>query len=115
MKAKLLSLLVVLIAAINVMAQDHKEQLSPAEQEMISLSNDKWQWMSDKNIEKLADLFHDTSQFVHMGGYWGKEAELNTIKDGHIWYKKAEIHSQEVKFTDHTAGYILIQWWEATK
>ena len=33
MKAKLLSLLVVLIAAINVMAQDHKEQLSPAEQE----------------------------------------------------------------------------------
>lgn len=59
--------------------------------------------MSEKNTEKLADLFHDTAQFVHMGAYWGKEAELNTIKEGHIWYKKAEIHSQEEEFTDNTA------------
>ena len=103
MKAKLLSLLAVLIAALNVMAQDRNVQLSPAEQEMINLSNDKWQWMSEKDIDKLADLFHDTAQFVHMGGYWGKEAELNTIKESHIWYKKAEIHSQEVKFADNTA------------
>ena len=34
-----------------------------------------------------------------MGGYWGKEQELRTIELGNIWYKKAEIHSVEVKFS----------------
>lgn len=38
-----------------------------------------------------------------MGGYWGKDAELTTIKNGAIWYKKAEIHNQEVKFAGPTA------------
>ena len=80
------------------------------EQEIIDLSNNKWQWMSDKDTEKLADLFHETAQFVHMGGYWGKEQELNTIKNGGIWYKKAEIHDQKVKFTKITATvYSIIQ------
>lgn len=91
-----------LIGSITgVAAQD--SPFTKEEQEIINISNDKWQWMSDKNVEKLADLFHETSQFVHMGGYWGKEQELNTIKDGGIWYKKAEIHDQKVKFTDNTA------------
>ncbi|MDO5396230.1 MAG: nuclear transport factor 2 family protein [Bacteroidales bacterium] len=103
MKSRLLSFLIVLVTALGAIAQDTKPQFSAAEQELIDLSNNKWQWMSDKNTDKLADLFHDTAQFVHMGGYWGKEAELNTIKEGHIWYKKAEIHNQEVKFTDNTA------------
>lgn len=93
---------VVLISSIfGMTAQENS--FTKEEQEMIDLSNDKWQWMSEKNVEKLADLFHETSQFVHMGGYWGKEQELKTIKDGGIWYKKAEIHDQKVKFTDNTA------------
>lgn len=99
---KLFAFAVLFIGSIiGVVAQD--SSFTKAEQEIINLSNDKWQWMSDKNVEKLADLFHETSQFVHMGGYWGKEQELNTIKDGGIWYKKAEIHDQKVKFTDNTA------------
>lgn len=76
---------------------------TPSEQEIIDISNNKWQWMSEKDVENLANLFHDTAQFVHMGGYWGKEQEINTIKEGHIWYKKAEIHDQKVKFTENTA------------
>lgn len=99
---QLLAFAVLLIGSfIGVAAQD--SSFSKEEQEIINLSNDKWQWMSDKNVEKLADLFHEASQFVHMGGYWGKEQELNTIKDGGIWYKKAEIHDQKVKFTENTA------------
>ena len=99
---KLLAFAVLLTGSIiGVAAQDRS--FSKEEQEIINLSNDKWQWMSDKNVEKLADLFHESSQFVHMGGYWGKEQELNTIKDGGIWYKKAEIHDQKVKFTGNTA------------
>ncbi len=94
--------ILLICCAINVSAQD-QTSFTSAEQEMIDLSNAKWQWMSEKNVDKLADLFHDSAQFVHMGGYWGKEQELNTIKEGHIWYKKAEIHDQKVKFAENTA------------
>lgn len=52
---------------------------------------------------KLAELFHENSQFVHMGGYWGKQQELETIRTGGIWYKKAEIHDVQVKFAAGTA------------
>lgn len=100
---RLILLLITSAMCICSMAAQDAVSFTPEEQEIVDLSNSKWQWMSDKNVDRLADLFHESSQFVHMGGYWGKEAELNTIKEGHIWYKKAEIHSQEVKFTKNTA------------
>ena len=59
--------------------------------------------MSDKNGDKLTDLFHEKSMFVHMGGSWGKEQEVNIIKSGGIWYKKAEIHEATVNIIDNTA------------
>lgn len=100
---KFLFCLVFMLNGVIAISAQEQAAFTPAEQEMIDLSNAKWQWMSEKNVEKLADLFHDTAQFVHMGGYWGKEQELNTIKEGHIWYKKAEIHDQKVKFAENTA------------
>lgn len=74
-----------------------------AEQEVVNLSKDKWQWMSDKDADKLAALFHKKAMFVHMGGSWGTEQELNIIKSGGIWYKKADIHEVSVKIIDNTA------------
>lgn len=74
-----------------------------AEQEIINLSKDKWQWMADKNADKLADLFLEKAMFVHMGGSWGKEQEVNVIKSGGIWYKKADIHDVTVNIFDNTA------------
>lgn len=59
------------------------------EQEIVTLSKDKWQWMADKNVEPLNDLFHEKSMFVHMGGSWGKTREIDVIKGGGIWYKKS--------------------------
>jgi len=44
-----------------------------AEQEVINLSKEKWQWMADKKADVLDDLFLDIAMFVHMGGSWGKE------------------------------------------
>ncbi len=41
--------------------------------------------------------------FVHMGGSWGKEQEVNIIKSGGIWYKKADIHDVTVNIIDNTA------------
>ena len=106
MKRTLLSLIVLCICALAVRAQSPvapQRPLTPEEQEIIELSNAKWQWMADKDVAALDSLFHDTAQFVHMGGYWGKSAELYTIREGNIWYKKAEIHTQEVKFAGPTA------------
>lgn len=62
------------------------------EQEITQLSKDKWQWMADKDVDKLGKLFDSQAMFVHMGGSWGKERELEIIKSGFIHYKKADIH-----------------------
>ena len=74
-----------------------------AEQELINLSKDKWQWMSDKKEDLLDKLFLKEAMFVHMGGSWGKEQEINIIKNGFIWYKKADIHDVTVNIIDNTA------------
>lgn len=74
-----------------------------AEQEVIDLSKEKWQWMADKNVDKLTGLFHDNSKFVHMSGTWKKDEELDIIKTGSIWYKKADVHDVAVELVDDTA------------
>lgn len=73
------------------------------EQQIIKLSKDKWQWMADKNVDKLAQLFDDKSKFVHMSGTWKKDEELEIIKTGSIWYKKADVHDVAVELFDDTA------------
>jgi hypothetical protein len=57
---------------------------SSAEQELIALSKDKWRWMSERNVDALANLFADEAVFVHMGGTMSKSQELEVIKSGTI-------------------------------
>ena len=73
------------------------------EQEVIDLSKQKWEWLAERNIETLEALFHEKAVFVHMGGSWGKEQELDIIKGGGIHYKKADIHEVSVNIIDNTA------------
>jgi hypothetical protein len=73
------------------------------EQEVIALSKEKWDWMSERKVESLEALFHEKSVFVHMGGAWGKEQELDIIKGGGIHYKKADIHEVSVTIIGTTA------------
>lgn len=80
-----------------------KRNYEKAEQEIINLSKTKWQWMADKNVDKLAPLFHDKSKFVHMSGTWKKDEELDIIKTGRIWYKKADVHDVAVEIVDDVA------------
>ena len=98
MKTKTILLFMTLITVNLLIAQNSHE-----EQNIIKLSKDKWQWMADKNVDKLDSLFHEKSMFVHMGGTWGKEPEINIIKSGGIWYKKADIHEVSVNIIDNTA------------
>ena len=73
------------------------------EQEVIDLSKQKWRWMSERNVDALDALFHEKSVFVHMGGSWGKEREMEIIKSGGIHYKQADIHEVSVNIIGTTA------------
>ena len=73
------------------------------EQEVINLSKEKWRWMSERNVDALDALFHEKAVFVHMGGSWGKEQELEIIKSGRIHYKQADIHEVSVNIIGATA------------
>jgi len=64
---------------------------TPEQQEVINLSNTKWDWMAAKKVDSLEILLDDKAMFTHMGGTWGKTQELATIKGGGIWYKKAVV------------------------
>jgi len=76
---------------------------TPEQQEIINLSKQKWNWMADKNVDSLNALFDEKAVFVHMGGSWGKQQELNVIKSGGIWYKKAEVYAVIVNMFGNTA------------
>ncbi len=98
MKTSFFGLFLIILSAQGTFAQN-----SSTEQEIIDLSKEKWQWMSDKNVDLLKNLFHEKAVFVHMGGSWGTERELNIIESGGIWYKKADIHEVSVNIIDNTA------------
>ncbi|TAH03999.1 MAG: nuclear transport factor 2 family protein [Sphingobacteriales bacterium] len=76
------------------------------EKEVLQLSKDKWIWMAEKKIDKLEPLFHEKAKFVHMSGTWKKAEELDIIKSGSIWYKKADVHDVAVEIT----GDVAIAW-----
>jgi hypothetical protein len=80
-----------------------KMQSANLDQEVINLSKEKWRWMSERKVDSLDALFHEKAVFVHMGGSWGKEQELNVIKSGEIHYKRADIHEVSVNIIDSTA------------
>lgn len=107
MKALIMSLITVASFQYSF-AQENKTttvatSYTVAEQEVIQLSKDKWQWMADKNVDRLTPLFDDKSVFVHMGGSWGKTQEINVIKSGGIHYKKADVHEVSVNIIGNTA------------
>ena len=100
MKTRLLGILLIAISASSF------GQNGTLEQEVKALSQAKWQWMADKNADKLADLFHDKAKFVHMGGTWGKDREVEIIRSGGIHYKKADIHEVMVEVLNENTAIL---------
>jgi hypothetical protein len=96
--------LLLLIFAAPTFAQSGKgSPVMATEQEMFRISKQKWDWMSERNVDALAALFDDQCMFVHMGATMTKTQELEVIKSGFIQYKKAEIEEPSVKFFGTTA------------
>lgn len=108
MKQVIMAFCLVLLGSQFSFAQPHSSietaaNPTPEQKEIINLSKQKWTWMADKNVDSLSVLFDDKSMFIHMGGSWGKIQELATIKDGGIWYKKAEVYAVVVNMFGNTA------------
>jgi hypothetical protein len=114
MKAPILGLCVLIVSAqwsfaSQAQATSSKEATPPAassaneEQEVLSLSKEKWGWMSERNVDALAALFHEKAVFVHMGGTMSRNQELDVIKGGAIQYKHAEILEASVRLVGTTA------------
>lgn len=81
----------------------NRASVPPVEQEVIALSAEKWKWMADKNVARLAALFDDKAKFVHMSGTWKTAEELEIIRTGSIWYKHAEIKDVAAEIVGDTA------------
>lgn len=97
MKKHLVLIAFLLVSVASISAQ------STSEKQLLDLSKKKWTWMSEKNTDSLQILFNDKSNFVHMGGTWGKSREIDIIKSGFIWYKKAEVYTASVNLFGNTA------------
>jgi hypothetical protein len=91
------------MTVLSSYAQTIPTSYTKEEQMLVELSKEKWQWMADKNIDKLTPLFHDKSKFVHMSGTWKKDEEIEIIKTGSIWYKKADVKDVAIELLDDTA------------
>ena len=84
-------------------ASPAKTSTPAAEQELITLSKDKWRWMAERNIEALDKLFAEEAVFVHMSRTMTKSQELEVIRSGDIQYKDAQIQEVSVRFVGTTA------------
>ncbi|HEY5845296.1 MAG TPA: nuclear transport factor 2 family protein [Microlunatus sp.] len=73
------------------------------EDDIVALSRQKWQWMSQRQIEPLVKLFHDAAVFVHMGATMTKDAEIEVIRSGQIHYRDIDIQETSVRFIGGTA------------
>ena len=94
---------IVTILFLGFCAMNSFAQTSDKESEVLQLSKDKWQWMADKNVDKLAELFDAKAKFVHMSGTWKTPEELEIIKSGSIWYKEAKVHDSAIEISGNTA------------
>jgi len=93
----------ILSIVILSLVQTAYAQVSKDEQTVLQLSKDKWQWMADKDVDKLKELFDAKAKFVHMSGTWKTDEELEIIKTGSIWYKEAKVHDTAIEMSGKTA------------
>ncbi|MFB3902332.1 MAG: nuclear transport factor 2 family protein [Acidobacteriota bacterium] len=107
MKASILGLglLVLSVQWIFALPQEAKPPAggTNVEQEILSLSKQKWLWMAERKEDSLEALFHEEAVFVHMGGTMSRSQELDVIKTGRIQYKQADIQEASARIIGTTA------------
>ncbi len=99
MKASIIGLCLLFVGTHGLFAQEQ----SAKEQEILTLSKDKWLWMADRKMDSLEALFHEQAVFVHMGGNMSRSVELDVIKSGKIHYKQADVQNVSARIIGTTA------------
>lgn len=77
--------------------------MSRVEEDVVRLSEEKWRWMSERDVDSLAALFHEEAVFVHMGATMSRSQELDVIRGGEILYRDVEIQEVSVRLIGTTA------------
>jgi len=91
--------LILFLSAVLLLTSscDQKRQKAQEASDFAALSQQIWDLMAAKDADSLKEIFHPNAMFVHMGGYWGCEQELETIRQGWLHYKHAEVYGVDVK------------------
>jgi hypothetical protein len=74
--------------------------------ELLSLSRQKWTDMAAKDTARLGALFHEEAIFVHMGATFTKTEELEIISSGRIHYRQVDIEEISARIIGST-GIVL--------
>ncbi|WP_304234447.1 nuclear transport factor 2 family protein [Jiulongibacter sediminis] len=98
MKKIAVTIILLALCTVGSFAQNSK-----LEAEVLKLSMDKWNWMAEKNVDQLKELFDDKAKFVHMSGTWKTPEELEIIESGSIWYKEAKVKDTAIEISGKTA------------
>ncbi len=85
------------------MADTLASPLTNDQQTLLDLSQQKWVWMAERQVDRLDALFHPSARFVHMGATMDKAAELDVIASGRIQYKHADVSEVSAEMLGDTA------------
>lgn len=75
MKVSILGLCLLIVSVPSLGATQERvtqTAMSSATAETMSLSKEKWRWISERKVDSLAALFHEEAVFVHMGATMSK-------------------------------------------
>lgn len=60
-------------------------------QKVLELSARVWEWMTQRDEERLREVIATEAVFVHMGVTLDKQGELDTVSSGRILYREFRI------------------------
>jgi len=74
------------------------------EQEILTLSTDKFRWKTTGNIDAVADLFDDELVFVHLNGHISTKREwIQELRTKHFVYNTITLQEASAKVYGTTA------------
>ena len=93
MKSLVITAFMLLALTVGANAQERQRVFTAEEQAIVDLSNNKWDWMSEKNVDKLAELYH-----IDRSGYY---ADLVLVDPDRTWTVAKEndsVRGMEVRY-----------------
>jgi len=77
---------------------------SKAEQEVLSLSKKKFDWIIHKNLDSLENVLDDRLQYIHSNGWIETKKEvIEDIASGKLNYTAIDVHSATARIYQQTA------------